>query len=76
MSEAIAVLLGTYSDIHKDLYGIRPSLAGMTDMSESEIEAEIEALVAPQKREIEVFMAWGAPDQATALRWMDQVYEC
>ena len=73
------LLLGTISDIYKDIHGLRPSLSRYIEMSDEQLEAEIERMSTEfdreEREEIQIFMSYGAPDQATARAWMGQVYD-
>ena len=65
-----------FSDMYKEVYGVRPRGIQPTEKLMSDLQAELDLQIAQDKADyfdgIAVAMACGAKDEAQALRWMDQ----
>jgi len=65
-----------FSDMYKEVYGVRPRGIQPTEQLIAELQAELDLQLAEDKADylesIAIAISCGAKDKAQAIRWMDQ----
>ena len=64
-----------YSDLHKDVYGVRPRKTSPTKADfkflQNELNVQLAEIRKDEDRSINACMNVGAPDIDTAMRWLE-----
>tara|TARA_R110000737_G_scaffold1247_3_gene3658 strand:- start:1130 stop:1366 length:237 start_codon:yes stop_codon:yes gene_type:complete len=65
-----------YSDLHKDVYGVRARNTSPTEADFQFLQSELESQLAEARKDedcsINACMDVGAPDIDTAMRWLEE----